>query len=318
MPHVRCPATCCPAGASCRPAEPLGIGAACFGFSEAGDAKSAPFPKSWLPHRRRNQRIAEKGPDMAVEKVDALVVGAGQAGIAMSEHLSRCGVPHLVVERDRIAERWRSGRWDSLVANGPAWHDRFPGLDLRRRFRKPSFPRRRWPTISSPTPRRSARLSAAGSRCRRRGASADGPGFRVETSAGVIEAGSWSSPPGPSSARSSRGSFPRTPGSSSFTPPTIATPRSCPQGAVLVVGAGASGAQIADELLARRPAGLPLGRAARPAAAALSRARQRLVARGAQQVGHGGAADDAARHLRGERRPWRRRPSTSGASRNGG
>jgi putative flavoprotein involved in K+ transport len=35
-----------------------------------------------------------------------------------------------VLERDRIAERWRSRRWDSLVANGPAWHDRFPGLEF--------------------------------------------------------------------------------------------------------------------------------------------------------------------------------------------
>mgnify|MGYP001252787770 CR=1 FL=1 len=57
---------------------------------------------------------------MSVEEVDTLVVGAGQAGVAMSE-------PHLVLERSRIAERWRSERWDSLVANGPAWHDRFPG-----------------------------------------------------------------------------------------------------------------------------------------------------------------------------------------------
>src|SRR5215217_3968770 len=71
---------------------------------------------------------------MSVETVDTLVVGAGQAGVAMSEHLSTCGVPHLILERHRIAERWRSERWDSLVANGPAWHDRFPpqefaGLD---------------------------------------------------------------------------------------------------------------------------------------------------------------------------------------------
>ena len=46
----------------------------------------------------------------------------------MSEHLGLCGIPHLVLEKDRIAERWRTGRWDSLVANGPAWHDRFPGM----------------------------------------------------------------------------------------------------------------------------------------------------------------------------------------------
>jgi putative flavoprotein involved in K+ transport len=63
---------------------------------------------------------------MSVEKIDTLVVGGGQAGLAMSEHLGHAGVEHLVLERARIAERWRSERWDSLVANGPAWHDRFP------------------------------------------------------------------------------------------------------------------------------------------------------------------------------------------------
>ena len=45
-----------------------------------------------------------------VEKVGTLVIGGGQAGIAMSAHLARRGVPHLVVERARIAERWRSER----------------------------------------------------------------------------------------------------------------------------------------------------------------------------------------------------------------
>ena len=52
-----------------------------------------------------------------IKATDTLVVGAGQAGIAMSEHLGKLGVPHIVLERDRIAERWRTGRWDSLVAN---------------------------------------------------------------------------------------------------------------------------------------------------------------------------------------------------------
>src|SRR5690606_15901044 len=74
--------------------------------------------------------VTRKEAGMSVERVDTLVVGAGQAGIAMSEHLSQCGVPHLVLERARIAERWRTGRWDSLVANGPAWHDRFPGMEF--------------------------------------------------------------------------------------------------------------------------------------------------------------------------------------------
>ena len=42
---------------------------------------------------------------MSVEKINTLVIGAGQAGIAMSEHLSLMGVPHVVLERARIAER---------------------------------------------------------------------------------------------------------------------------------------------------------------------------------------------------------------------
>jgi putative flavoprotein involved in K+ transport len=67
---------------------------------------------------------------MAVEQIDTLVVGAGQAGVAMSEHLGVQGIPHLVLERSRIAERWRSERWDSLVANGPAWHGRFLGMEF--------------------------------------------------------------------------------------------------------------------------------------------------------------------------------------------
>ena len=67
---------------------------------------------------------------MSIEKTEVLVVGGGQAGVAMSEHLGASGVAHIVVERHRIAERWRTGRWDSLVANGPAWHDRFPGMEF--------------------------------------------------------------------------------------------------------------------------------------------------------------------------------------------
>ena len=82
---------------------------------------------------------------MRVEQIDTLVVGGGQAGIAMSEHLSANGVPHLVLERNRVAERWRTERWDSLVTNGPAWHDRFPGLtfsDVDRETKAITLPRR--------------------------------------------------------------------------------------------------------------------------------------------------------------------------------
>ena len=67
---------------------------------------------------------------MSVEKIDTLVVGAGQAGIALCEHLGDQGIPHLVLEKNRIAEAWRTSRWDALVTNGPVWHDRFPNLEF--------------------------------------------------------------------------------------------------------------------------------------------------------------------------------------------
>lgn len=65
---------------------------------------------------------------MLEREVQTLIIGAGQAGLAMSEHLGKRRLPHLILERGRVVERWRSERWDSLVANGPAWHDRFPSM----------------------------------------------------------------------------------------------------------------------------------------------------------------------------------------------
>ncbi|WOB10189.1 NAD(P)-binding domain-containing protein [Piscinibacter gummiphilus] len=63
-----------------------------------------------------------------MERVEAVVIGAGQAGLCMSYHLSRLGIEHLVLERARIAERWRSERWDSLVFQFPNWMLRLPGF----------------------------------------------------------------------------------------------------------------------------------------------------------------------------------------------
>ena len=60
--------------------------------------------------------------------INTIIIGGGQAGLAASEHLSNKNIKHIIFERDRIVERWRTSRWDSLVANGPAWHDRFPTL----------------------------------------------------------------------------------------------------------------------------------------------------------------------------------------------
>ncbi len=62
-------------------------------------------------------------------EIDTVIVGAGQAGLAMSHHLSSRGVAHVVLERARVGERWRSERWDSLRFQFPNRYVRLPGFD---------------------------------------------------------------------------------------------------------------------------------------------------------------------------------------------
>ena len=64
------------------------------------------------------------------ESVDALVIGAGQAGLAVSYYLTAFGVEHLVLERGEVAESWRSARWDSFTLVTPNWMTRLPGHQL--------------------------------------------------------------------------------------------------------------------------------------------------------------------------------------------
>src|SRR2546422_7145824 len=62
----------------------------------------------------------------ASERVEAVVVGAGQAGLAVSRELLVRGIDHVVLERGRVGETWRSQRWDSFVLNTPMWMNRLP------------------------------------------------------------------------------------------------------------------------------------------------------------------------------------------------
>ena len=186
---------------------------------------------------------------MSVEKIDTLVVGAGQAGVAMSEHLTRSGVPHLVLERGRIAERWRSARWDSLVANGPAWHDRFPGLEFRDADPDAFISKEKVADYfvayaeKFSAPIRSGVEVTSVRRLEGR------PGFRVETSEGVIEAGNVISATGPFQSPAIPPIVPADAGLTQIHSSAYRNPDQLAEGAVLVVGAGSSGVQIADELL---------------------------------------------------------------------
>ncbi|MEG1040310.1 MAG: NAD(P)/FAD-dependent oxidoreductase [Pseudomonas sp.] len=180
--------------------------------------------------------------------IDTLVVGAGQAGVAMSEHLSRLGVPHLVLERNRIAEAWRTGRWDSLVANGPAWHDRFPGLEFEG-LDPDAFAGK--DQVADYFEAYAEKFNApirTGVEVTQVQRNVGRPGFTVETSEGVIEASNVVVATGPFQRPLIPAIAPADGAITQMHSAHYRNPEQLAEGAVLVVGAGSSGVQIADEL----------------------------------------------------------------------
>jgi len=61
-----------------------------------------------------------------MKHTDTIIIGGGHAGLAMSRCLMEYGIDHVVLERGRIGERWRSERWDSLRLLTPNWQSRLP------------------------------------------------------------------------------------------------------------------------------------------------------------------------------------------------
>jgi putative flavoprotein involved in K+ transport len=193
---------------------------------------------------------------------ETVVVGAGQAGLALSRELTRAGRRHLVLERGRPGERWRSERWESLTLLTPAWASVLPGQ-----------PRPRDPEAFLTRDRFVEGLEAYA-------AANDAPlvegisvervtrtaeGFRVVTDRGawdarnvVVATGDCDVPRLPEAA--SR--VPR--GISSLPSNRYVAPDLLPPGGVLVVGAGPTGQQLALELArAGRDVTIAVGRHAR-------------------------------------------------------
>jgi putative flavoprotein involved in K+ transport len=196
-----------------------------------------------------------------VEQIETLIIGGGQAGLTMSHRLKQRGRAHLVLERHRVAERWRSERWDGLRFQFPNWSVRLPDFP---------FPHADPDAFSSTseilnyigayadfvTP--PIRCGVAVTRLRRRDG---GSGFVAETPDGAIEAdnvvvatGPYQRAVIPDLLRDDAGVF-------QVHASRYRNPEKLPPGAVLVVGAGASGAQITEELFrAGRRVYLSVGR----------------------------------------------------------
>ena len=185
---------------------------------------------------------------MSVEKIDTLVVGAGQAGIALCEHLGQQGVPFLVLEKSRIAEAWRTSRWDALVTNGPVWHDRFPNLEFIGnapdafvgKDRVADYIEKYADMVNAPVRTGIEVLSAKPFK--------DRAGFHVETSDGVIEAMRIVSATGAFQHPVIPPIVPKDARVHQMHSAEYRNPDQLADGAIMVVGAGSSGAQIADEL----------------------------------------------------------------------
>src|SRR5215472_256818 len=187
------------------------------------------------------------GGGTAMHRVETLVVGAGQAGLAVSRCLAGQGADHVVVERGRIAERWRTARWESLRLITPNWMSRlpawsYPGTDPDGYMAAPelvSYLEDYAGSFAAPVHENTTveRVEASGG------------GLRVITdnrtwlaSNVIVATGTENRPYVPPFASGID------PGVHQLTASRYQGPHQVPGGGVLVVGASASGVQIADEL----------------------------------------------------------------------
>ena len=192
-------------------------------------------------------------------RITTVVIGAGHAGLAMSHCLTSRSIDHVVLERGEVANSWKTERWDSLRLLTPNWQSRLPGHGyegddpdgFRTMPETIAFLERYAEKLGAPVQGGTTVTAVAGT----------AGGYRVSTNQGewqcdtvVIATGACNIPSIPAVAAV------LPPGIETFTPKNYRNPSQIPQGGVLVVGASASGTQIAEELqLSGRPVTLAVG-----------------------------------------------------------
>ena len=195
----------------------------------------------------------------SIERVTTVVIGAGHAGLAASHFLSDLSIEHVVLERGEVANSWRRERWDSLRLLTPNWQSRLPGL----RYEGPDLDG--YMTMGEVT-EFIERFAAASRAPVRTGADVTSvrrtdDGYHVTTSSGelrcravVIASGACNQPSVPKFKDAVPASVEQ------LTPFDYRTPAKLPDGGVLVVGASATGVQLAAELQqSGRPVTLSVG-----------------------------------------------------------
>lgn len=178
---------------------------------------------------------------------ETVVIGGGQAGLALSRELTLEGRPHVVLERGRLGERWRSERWDSLTLLTPAWASTMPGQpapeDPDAFLTKSAF-------VDGLEAYAASFAAPVVEGVRVVGVERARVGFRVATDRGVVSARNVVLATGDCD-------VPRLPGAAADVPSGIVSlpsnryvaPDRLPRGGVLVVGSGPTGQQLALELV---------------------------------------------------------------------
>jgi putative flavoprotein involved in K+ transport len=196
------------------------------------------------------RRRTELGGDDVTRRVETVVVGGGPAGLATSYCLGQLGRDHVVLERGRVAERWRSERWDSFCLLSPNWAIHLPGDRYETEEPDGFAPRDavvRWLEAYAARTGAPVREGVEVTALRPGGAG----GWRLETPEAVWEADHVVVATGPYQR-------PAIPAYAGTLPPDIVqvpssayrNPSALPPGGVLVVGAGTSGCQITEDLVA--------------------------------------------------------------------
>jgi putative flavoprotein involved in K+ transport len=181
--------------------------------------------------------------------VPVAVLGAGQAGLAVSRLLTGSGVEHVVLDRGRPAQTWRAHPWESLHLLTPNWMSRLPGWSYTGLDEHGFMTAREVAAYLTAYARSFAAPLVGGAELESvRPASG---GYQVDTAVGswraraVVVATGWcSSPAVPAVAAA------LDPRIAQQTAATYSSPAAVPDGRVLVVGASSSGVQLADELAA--------------------------------------------------------------------
>ncbi|HEU4364341.1 MAG TPA: NAD(P)/FAD-dependent oxidoreductase [Candidatus Krumholzibacteria bacterium] len=195
-----------------------------------------------------------------MKRTDTIIIGGGQAGIAMSRTLADRGVDHVILERGRVAERWRSERWDSLHLLTPRWQSRLPGWSYRGPDPEGFMTKQEVINYLDDYARSFAAPIHTGVTVD--SVECDPAGYRVQTNTGV-----WRAPNVViATGHSDRPNVPPmaaalAPGITQIVPSRYRRAEWLRDGGVLIVGASATGIQLAAEIArSGRPVTLAVGR----------------------------------------------------------